>query len=102
MIRGFYHGNQFYAFVTETYKDVRLVGTPPESIGKFGADTDNWIWPRHTGDFSLFRCTPMKIICLLNIRNQTNHLSRDIFTDIDEWGSARRFYHGFWISWKDQ
>jgi len=55
MIRGFYHGNQFYAFVTETYKDVRLVGTPPESIGKFGADTDNWVWPRHTGDFSLFR-----------------------------------------------
>ncbi|MBK9272148.1 MAG: S46 family peptidase [Saprospiraceae bacterium] len=55
VIRGFYHGNQFFAFVTETYKDVRLVGTPPESIGKFGADTDNWVWPRHTGDFSLFR-----------------------------------------------
>ncbi len=55
VIRGFYNGNQFFAFVTETYRDVRLVGTPPESIGKFGADTDNWVWPRHTGDFSLFR-----------------------------------------------
>ncbi len=54
-IRGFYNNNQFFAFVTETYKDVRLVGTPPESIGKFGADTDNWVWPRHTADFSLFR-----------------------------------------------
>ncbi len=54
-IRSFYNGNQFFAFVTVTYKDIRLVGTPPESIGKFGADTDNWIWPRHTGDFSIFR-----------------------------------------------
>ncbi|MFZ1516756.1 MAG: S46 family peptidase [Saprospiraceae bacterium] len=54
-IRSFYNGNQFFAFVTLTYKDVRLVGTPPESIGKFGADTDNWVWPRHTGDFSIFR-----------------------------------------------
>ena len=42
-------------FVTETFKDVRLVGAPPSSIGKFGSDTDNWVWPRHTGDFSLFR-----------------------------------------------
>ncbi len=55
MIRPFYHGNQYFAFVTTTYNDVRLVGTPPESIGKFGADTDNWVWPRHTGDFALFR-----------------------------------------------
>ncbi|HEX5625549.1 MAG TPA: S46 family peptidase, partial [Saprospiraceae bacterium] len=54
-IRAFYNGNQYFAFVTEVYKDVRLVGAPPESIGKFGADTDNWVWPRHTGDFSLFR-----------------------------------------------
>ena len=54
-IRSFYNGNQFFAFITLTYKDVRLVGTPPESIGKFGADTDNWVWPRHTGDFSIFR-----------------------------------------------
>ena len=50
-----YGGNQFYLFVYKTYTDVRLVGTPPESIGKFGADTDNWMWPRHTGDFSVFR-----------------------------------------------
>ena len=55
MIRAFYDGNQYVLFVTETFKDVRLVGAPPSSIGKFGSDTDNWVWPRHTGDFSLFR-----------------------------------------------
>ena len=49
------HGNQFMLFVYEDYKDIRLVGAPPESIGKFGADTDNWEWPRHTGDFALYR-----------------------------------------------
>lgn len=54
-IRTFYEGNQYILFVTETFKDVRLVGAPPSSIGKFGSDTDNWVWPRHTGDFSLFR-----------------------------------------------
>lgn len=54
-IRTFYEGNQYMLFVTESYKDVRLVGAPPSSIGKFGSDTDNWVWPRHTGDFSLFR-----------------------------------------------
>lgn len=53
--RGFFEGNQYYLFVTETYKDVRLVGAPPSRIGNFGQDTDNWVWPRHTGDFSLFR-----------------------------------------------
>ena len=55
IIRPFFEGNQYFAFFTTTYNDVRLVGTPPESIGKFGADTDNWEWPRHTGDFALFR-----------------------------------------------
>ena len=55
LIKPFYEGNKYYAFVTVTYRDVRLVGAPPSSIGKFGADTDNWEWPRHTGDFSLFR-----------------------------------------------
>lgn len=55
IIRPFYNGNQYFSFQTVTFNDVRLVGTPPESIGKFGADTDNWEWPRHTGDFSLFR-----------------------------------------------
>lgn len=55
MVRPFYYGNKYYLFITETFKDVRLVGAPPSSIGKFGADTDNWVWPRHTGDFSLFR-----------------------------------------------
>ena len=55
LIKPFYEGNQYYLFVTETYNDVRLVGTPPSSIGNFGKDTDNWMWPRHTGDFSMFR-----------------------------------------------
>ena len=50
-----YYGNRHYLFVYCTYRDVRLVGAPPSSIGKFGGDTDNWIWPRHTGDFSVFR-----------------------------------------------
>ncbi|MEX2484303.1 MAG: S46 family peptidase [Brumimicrobium sp.] len=54
-VRDFFEGNEFYIFVTETYSDVRLAGTPPESIGKFGHDTDNWMYPRHTGDFSMFR-----------------------------------------------
>nr|WP_295874482.1 S46 family peptidase [uncultured Chitinophaga sp.] len=55
MIKPFYEGNQYFLFVTETFNDVRLVGAPPSSIGKFGSDTDNWVWPRHTGDFSMFR-----------------------------------------------
>lgn len=54
-VHPFYYGNEFYLFVLETFRDVRMAGAPPESIGKFGGDTDNWIWPRHTGDFSLFR-----------------------------------------------
>ncbi len=54
-IVSFFGGNQYFAFVYEVYNDVRLVGTPPSSIGKFGGDTDNWMWPRHTGDFSIFR-----------------------------------------------
>lgn len=54
-IKAFYKGNQYFLFVTERYEDIRLVGAPPSSIGKFGSDTDNWVWPRHTGDFSLFR-----------------------------------------------
>ena len=54
-VRAFFGGNQFYLYLTETFEDVRLVGTPPSSIGKFGGDVDNWTWPRHTGDFALFR-----------------------------------------------
>ncbi len=54
-VESFYYGNQYYVFVYEVFKDVRLVGAPPSSIGKFGGDTDNWMWPRHTGDFSVFR-----------------------------------------------
>ncbi len=55
MVRPFFMGNQYFLFVNETFRDIRLVGAPPSAIGKFGGDTDNWIWPRHTGDFSLFR-----------------------------------------------
>ena len=54
-IKPFFKGNRYFMFVTETFMDVRLVGAPPSSIGKFGSDTDNWMWPRHTGDFSIFR-----------------------------------------------
>ena len=55
MVSPLFKGNQFLAFVYQRYTDVRLVGTPPESVGKYGGDTDNWEWPRHTGDFSVFR-----------------------------------------------
>ncbi|NLO51903.1 MAG: S46 family peptidase, partial [Bacteroidales bacterium] len=60
VVKSFFGGNEYYLFVYETFKDVRLVGAPPSSIGKFGGDTDNWMWPRHTGDFSIFRvyCAP--------------------------------------------
>jgi hypothetical protein len=54
-IRPFYYGNQYYLLVSQVFKDVRLVGAPPSNIGRFGGDTDNWMWPRHTGDFSVFR-----------------------------------------------
>jgi len=54
-VRDFYEGNEFYLFVKETFNDIRMVGTPPQSAGKFGGDTDNWMWPRHTADFSMFR-----------------------------------------------
>ncbi len=55
VIKPFFYGNEFYMIVTKTFNDVRLVGAPPSAIGKFGGDTDNWVWPRHTGDFSVFR-----------------------------------------------
>ncbi len=54
-VKSFYSGNQYFLFIYQIYNDVRLVGTAPQSIGKFGGDTDNWMWPRHTGDFSVFR-----------------------------------------------
>ena len=54
-VKSFYNNNAYYLIVTKTFKDIRFVGAPPSSIGKFGADTDNWMWPRHTGDFSMFR-----------------------------------------------
>jgi len=55
VIKDFYKGNQYFLYIFEKFSDVRLVGNPPQSIGKFGGDTDNWVWPRHTGDFSVFR-----------------------------------------------
>ncbi len=54
-VKPFFHNNQYFLFINEVFKDVRLVGAPPSAIGKFGGDTDNWMWPRHTGDFSIFR-----------------------------------------------
>ncbi len=59
-VRNFFNDNKYYLFVMETFKDVRLVGAPPQAMGKFGGDTDNWMWPRHTNDFSMFRvyCAP--------------------------------------------
>ncbi|HDR68245.1 MAG TPA: serine protease, partial [Bacteroidaceae bacterium] len=55
IIKSFYYGNEYYLFVYDVFRDIRLVGAPPNSIGNFGSDQDNWMWPRHTGDFSLFR-----------------------------------------------
>jgi hypothetical protein len=59
-VRSFFSSNKYYLFVVETFKDIRLVGAPPQALGKFGGDTDNWMWPRHTNDFSMFRvyCGP--------------------------------------------
>ena len=55
IVKPFFYGNQYFLFINEIFKDIRLVGAPPSNIGKFGGDTDNWMWPRHTGDFSVFR-----------------------------------------------
>ena len=55
VVKSFFHGNEYYMFVYKVYSDIRLVGAPPSSIGKYGGDTDNWMWPRHTGDFCMFR-----------------------------------------------
>lgn len=54
-VESMYYGNQYFLFIYKEYSDIRMVGAPPSSIGKFGGDTDNWVWPRHTGDFSMFR-----------------------------------------------
>ena len=55
VVKPFFYGNKYYLITSKTYKDVRLVGAPPSAMGKFGGDTDNWVWPRHTCDFSVFR-----------------------------------------------
>lgn len=68
--RSFYYGNQYYLFITEVFKDIRLVGAPPSGIGQFGGDTDNWMWPRHGGDFSVFRI-------YVNSNNQPAEYSKD-------------------------
>ena len=54
-VKSFFYGNRYFLFINEVFEDVRLVGAPPSNIGNYGGDTDNWVWPRHTGDFSLFR-----------------------------------------------
>ncbi len=69
-VRPFYYGNDYYLFVTEVFKDIRLVGAPPESIGKFGGETDNWVWPRHNADFSMFRI-------YANSKNEPSEFSAD-------------------------
>lgn len=69
-VEEFYYGNRFYLFVYREFTDIRLVGAPPSSIGKFGGDTDNWMWPRHTGDFSVFRV-------YANADNQPAEYSKD-------------------------
>ena len=69
-VGSFYGGNYFYLLVYERYNDVRLVGAPPSSIGKFGSDTDNWEWPRHTGDFSVFRVYSVPTANLLHIQKK--------------------------------
>jgi hypothetical protein len=69
-VRSFYYGNQYYLFVSEVFKDIRLVGAPPFGIGQFGGDTDNWMWPRHGGDFSVFRI-------YVNSNNQPAEYSKD-------------------------
>ncbi len=78
-IRPFFYGNEYYMFVTETFKDIRLVGAPPSAIGKFGGDTDNWMWPRHTGDFSLFRIYANKDNMPAEYSEEMCLLNRDIF-----------------------
>ena len=72
-------GNKYYAFVVETYKDIRLVGAPPQSIGKFGSDTDNWVWPRHTGDFSMFRIYADKTTNQRNILRQCSFTPKHFY-----------------------
>jgi len=69
-VRPFFYGNQYFLHVYKVYSDVRLVGAPPSSIGKFGGDTDNWVWPRHTGDFSLFRI-------YANVNNEPAEFSKE-------------------------
>ena len=69
-VRPFYYGNQYYLFITEVFKDIRLVGAPPSGIGQFGGDTDNWMWPRHGADFSVFRI-------YVNNKNQPADYSKD-------------------------
>lgn len=76
-VSSFYGGNYFYLLIYERYNDVRFVGAPPSSIGKFGFDTDNWEWPRHTGDFSVFRVYSRPTANLLHIQLTTFRLNPD-------------------------
>ena len=71
VIKPFYYGNQYFMYVNEVFKDVRLVGAPPSNIGKFGGDSDNWMWPRHTGGFSVFR---ISLLCLVILEQLSSFL----------------------------
>jgi hypothetical protein len=99
-VNSFFKDNQFLLFVYERYKDVRLVGTPPESIGKFGGDTDNWEWPRHTGDFSIFRVYMSKDgkpaeYSEDNVPYKSKHYLPISIKGFKRW----RLYHDFWLPW---
>jgi len=78
-IKEFYHGNQYLLFINEVFTDIRLVGAPPSSIGKYGFDTDNWVWPRHTGDFSVFRIYANAEINQQTTAQKTNPTSQSTF-----------------------
>ena len=74
-LKSFYYDNEFYMFEYKTYRDIRLVAAPPESVGKYGGDTDNWMRPRHTGDFSMPAFTPTRTTNLLTSAKTTSPTS---------------------------
>ena len=84
-LKAFYGGNKYYLFLKVTYSDIRMVGAPPSSIGKFGADTDNWMWPRHTGDFSLFRiyAAPDGSPAPYSVANRPLHVKKHLQISLD-------------------
>ncbi len=101
VIKSFYYGSEYYMFLYEEFNDIRLVGAPPKAVGNFGGDTDNWIWPRHTGDFSMFR------IYADEDNNPANYAvknvpykSRNFLSVSAGRGRYRGFYHDLWLPWQ--